>query len=106
MKRYIDSVVSRAKQADTLEAAYRRIASPYRTTYEDSTIKIVTYCEPITRRAWHDTIEIKPIPIQEPVVNNTFEIEAKVPWYEKPVAVVAETVVAILLIKRAVEEIP
>jgi hypothetical protein len=106
IKRFVDSVVTRAKKVDSLESEYRRIAQPYRTTYEDSTIKIVTYHEPITRSAHHDTINIKPIPIQKPVVNNTFEVEAKVPWYERPVVVVAETVVAILLIKKAIEEIP
>lgn len=106
MKRYIDSVVTRARKADSLEAEYRRIASPYRTTYEDSTIKIVTYHEPITRTARHDTIEIKPIILQRPVVNNTFEVEAKVPWYKEPVAVVAGTLGALLLIKKAIDAIP
>jgi len=101
MKRYVDSLIARAKKADTLEALMRHTAAPYRVAYEDTNIRAVVYCEPITHSARFDTLLIKPIHYVEKTVTNTVEVEKPVPWYDTPTAVVFETLGAVYLISQA-----
>lgn len=100
MKRYIDSLIARAKKADTLEALMRHTAAPYRVAYEDTNIRAVVYCEPITHSARFDTLIIKPIHYAEKIITNTVEIEKPVPWYDTPTAVVFETLGAVYLVSE------
>jgi hypothetical protein len=100
MKRYIDSLISRAKKADTLEALMRHTAASYRVAYEDTNIRAVVYCEPITHSAVFDTLIIKPIHYAEKIITNTVEVEEPVPWYDTPTAVVFETLGAVYLVSE------